>query len=366
LGKCDAISHAVWITDRAPDGLGKRGFATYLKAAMAPSDKQATSETETPAAGAKPWWKGEKLDLGTRLYAWWEGYRLPGETKKPSVAAPAARASGKKAADTPAAQAAAAAPKDFWSPERILVAQLIWGDGFSFPGGGDFAADLAASLLVDKRSTVLDVGCGLGGGTRTIVNRYGAAAHGFDLSPELAKAGDAMSAKEGLDMRAPIASLDLAKPDWKPRFYDAALLRNVVSLVTDKSGLVREVGNSLKPGGRFLLLDWALPEDESRGAKFAAYLEGEPRVPYLGTVAQLTFLIESLGYTVRRSEDYTREFRPIVLEGWRKIDSIVAKGMLNPAEGRALMNEAQLWARRIAAVDAGELRVARIEALKKA
>lgn len=338
---------------------------------MAPSDKQTTSDSEAPAAGAKPWWKGEKLDLGTRLYAWWEGYRLPGEPKKSAAAVPAApavRTAVKKSATdtTPSVPAASATPKDFWSPERILVAQLIWGDGFSFPGGGDFAADLAAALLVDKRSTVLDVGCGLGGGTRTIVNRYGAAAHGFDLSPELAKAGDAMSAKEGLDLRAPIASLDLAKPDWKPRFYDAALLRNVVSLVTDKSGLVRETGNALKPGGRFLLLDWALPDDESRGAKFAAYLEGEPRVPYLGTVAQLTFLIESLGYTVRRSDDYTREFRPIVLEGWRKIDTIVAKGMLNPAEGRALMNEAQLWARRIAAVDAGELRVARIEALKKA
>jgi SAM-dependent methyltransferase len=334
---------------------------------MCPSDESPHSSADagTPAA---PWWKSGKQDLRTKLHAWWEGYRLPSGSKPRPAPAPATAAGpASRSRPAPAEQAKAPPPpKDHWSPERILVAQLIWGDGFSFPGGGDFATELAASLIVDKRSTVMDLGCGLGGGTRAIVERYGSTAHGFDLSPEQAKAGDAMSAKQGLDLRATIAPLDLEKPDWKARTYDAALLRNVVSLVTDKSALVRRVGESLKPGGRFLLLDWALSEDETQGAAFASYIEGEPRPPYLGTVAQFTFLVESLGYTVRRSEDFTKEFRPVVLEGWRRIDTIVAKGMLNAAEGKALMKEAELWARRIAAIDAGELRVARIEALKKA
>lgn len=336
---------------------------------MCPPDDQVPHATDAKAdTAAQPWWKSGKQDLRTKLHAWWEGYRLPSgsNAKFKAASTPAAGpASKSKPAPTEPAKSAPP-PKDHWSPERILVAQLIWGDGFSFPGGGDFAAELAASLIVDKRSTVMDLGCGLGGGTRAIVERFGATAHGFDLSPEQAKAGDAMSAKQGLDLRAPIAPLNLDNPDWKARTYDAALLRNVVSLVTDKSALVRRVGESLKPGGRFLLIDWALSEDETQGAAFASYIEGEPRPPYLGTVAQLTFLIETLGYTVRRSEDYTKEFRPVVLEGWRRIDTIVAKGMLNAVEGKALMKEAELWARRIAAIDAGELRVARIEALKKA
>ncbi|MBI3503314.1 MAG: methyltransferase [Proteobacteria bacterium] len=330
---------------------------------MSSSDDRSAANEPNAAPAAQPWWKSGEKDFRTRLHAWWEGYRLPAPAKRKAAPAAARPAPAAAAASEPAKPAP---PKDFWSPDRILVAQLIWGDGFSFPGGGEFAAELAASLIVDKRSTVMDVGCGLGGGTRAIVARYGATAHGFDLSPEQAKAGDAMSAKEGLDMRAPIAALDLAKPDWKPRSYDAVLLRNVVSLVTDKSELLRRVGEALKPGGRLLLLDWALSEDETQGSAFAGYIEGEPRPPYLGTVAQLTFLVESLGYTVRRTEDYTKELRPVVLEGWRRIDTIVAKGMLNLAEGKALMQEAQLWARRIAAIDSGELRVARIEALKKA
>jgi SAM-dependent methyltransferase len=302
----------------------------------------------------------EGRGLRARLHAWWEGYIMPNPPKLSGLPKKTAEKATAEPASVPAAR------KDAWSPERIVVGQLIWGDGFTFPGGGEFAADLAKALIVDKRATVIDIGCGLGGGTRTIVERYGAQAHGFDLSPELAKAGDGLSAKAGLDLRAPIARFDLSAPDWKKGHYDAALVRNVLSIVTDKVALVRHVADTLKRGGRLVLLDWALADDEKQGTAFSAYVEGEPNPPYLGTLEQLVFLIESAGFTVRTGEDYTDAFRPIVLEGWSRIGTMVGKGMLNPTEGKALLHEAQLWARRVAALQSGELRVARIEALKKA
>jgi len=295
-----------------------------------------------------------RTGLRARLHAWWEGYEFVPPPKPP---------------EPPQASIAtveAPPPKDFWGPERILVGQMIWGDGFTFPGGGAFAADLAQALVVNRNSLVMDIGCGLGGGTRTIVERYGSKAYGFDLSPELARAGDALSAKAGLDLRAPIAHFDIEAPGWERGQFDAALLRNVVSIVTDKVALVRRIAESLKRAGRLVLIDWALAEDERQGAAFGAYIEGEPRPPYLGTVGQLTYLVETAGFTVRTTEDYTEKFAPIVLEGWRRIESLVGQGTLKPAEGQALLNEAQLWSRRIGAMKAGELAIARIEAHKKA
>lgn len=305
----------------------------------------------SPAARAMP---PARSGLRARLHAWWEGYEFVPPPKPPEPP------------KTPVATAAAPPPKDFWGPERILVGQMIWGDGFTFPGGGAFAADLAQALVVNKNSVVMDVGCGLGGGTRTIVERYGSKAHGFDLSPELARAGDALSAKAGLDLRAPIAHFDIEAPEWERGQFDAALLRNVVSIVTDKVALVRRIADSLKRAGRLVLLDWALAEDERQGPAFAAYIEGEPRPPYLGTIGQLTYLVETAGFTVRTTEDYTEKFAPTVLEGWSRIEAMVGQGTLKPAEGKALLDEAQLWSRRIAAMKAGELAVARIEAHKKA
>jgi SAM-dependent methyltransferase len=303
--------------------------------------------------------KPSQLGLRARLHAWWEGYEIG--KKRPEQVLRSPRAETKAEPSTPPAP-----PKDFWGPERILVGQMIWGDGFTFPGGGEFAADLAQALVVNKNSIAMDIGCGLGGGTRAIVERFGAKAHGFDMSPELARAGDALSAKAGLDLRAPIASFDLEAPDWPKQHFDAALMRSVLSVVPDKVAFVRLVGESLKRAGRLVLLDWALAEDERQGPAFAAYIAGEARPTHLGTVGQLTYLVETAGFTVRTTEDYTDTFAPIVLDGWSRIESMVTAGMLKPAEGKALLNEAQLWARRIAAMKAGELRVARIEAHKKA
>ncbi|MCZ8310768.1 MAG: methyltransferase domain-containing protein [Magnetospirillum sp.] len=303
--------------------------------------------------------KPSQLGLRARLHAWWEGYEI--DKKRPEQVLRSPRAETKAEPSTPPTP-----PKDFWGPERILVGQMIWGDGFTFPGGGEFAADLAQALVVNKNSIAMDIGCGLGGGTRAIVERFGAKAHGFDMSPELARAGDALSAKAGLDLRAPIASFDLEAPDWPKQHFDAALMRSVLSVVPDKVAFVRLVGESLKRAGRLVLLDWALAEDERQGPAFAAYIAGEARPTHLGTVGQLTYLVETAGFTVRTTEDYTDTFAPIVLDGWSRIESMVTAGMLKPAEGKALLNEAQLWARRIAAMKAGELRVARIEAHKKA
>ena len=303
-----------------------------------------------------------RLGLRARLHAWWEGYALE---KSPLQSAPLTP-HAETVADDVAESAAPAPPKDFWGPERILVGQMIWGDGFTFPGGGAFAADLAQALDLTKGSVVMDVGCGLGGGTRAIVERYGAKAHGFELSPELARAGDALSAKAGLDLSAPIAAFDLQLPSWPKQHFDAALLRSVLSVVPDKVAFMREIGESLKRAGRLVLLDWALAEDERQGAAFAAFIAGEARPNYLGTVGQLTYLVETAGFTVRTTEDYTDAFAPIVVAGWARIESMVTAGTLKPTEGKALLDEAQLWTRRIAAMKAGELRVARIQAHKKA
>jgi hypothetical protein len=61
----------------------------------------------------------------------------------------------------------------------------------------------------------------------------------------------------------------------------------------------------------------------------------------------------------------TPEFRAIVLRGWSRIEDIVARGELSAVEGKALMDEAQLWARRLAALDSGDLRTLRFEAFRK-
>src|SRR5215468_8284890 len=126
--------------------------------------------------------------FGEKFHAWWEGYELPPKDEaEPQAAAAAAPAPG---GDAP--------PGDAWSKSRIKVAELIWGDGFNFPGSADHVVELVKPFGLNKEKSLLDLGCGLGGGTRAIAKEFGTYVEGMEHSPALAKAGMEMSEKAGL------------------------------------------------------------------------------------------------------------------------------------------------------------------------
>ncbi len=306
-------------------------------------------------------------NLRAKLHAWWEGYE---------VAAPAKAKAAEPAAAAPAAETRHPDPvkppmdgkvvvKDQWPPERIKVAQLIWGDGFTFPGGEQFAVDMARPLALDDEKTAADLGCGLGAGTRAIVKETGAWMEGYELSLDLARAGDNVSRTYNMERKAPIGLLDVVNGSFKPKRYDGVLVRNVFSMISDKPTLLTRLVHGMKPGGRIVVHDWTVSKEDAMGEALEAYRFGEATAPRLSTLAQFTAQIEAAGLIVRAADDITDAFRTIVLEGWAKIETIVDRGQLSPVEGKALMDEAQLWARRLAAVAGGELRVGRFLAERK-
>jgi SAM-dependent methyltransferase len=256
--------------------------------------------------------------------------------------------------------------KDQWSRERIKVAQLVWGDGFTFPGAVDFVLKLAVPLTLARDAIGLDLGCGLGGGTRALAQASGAWMEGYDLSLELAQNGAALSRAAGLESKAPIGFLDVAEGSFKPKRYDGVLVRNVFSLISDKPKLLTRLAHGMKPSAKLVVFDWAIAREDAHGGALDAYRLGEATAPRLSTQAQFAAQIEAAGLAIAANEDFTAAFRAELLVGWAQIDRLVSRGQLEALEGEALMGEAKLWARRLAAMDSGDLRVVRIVAAKKA
>ncbi len=305
--------------------------------------------------------------MRAKLHAWWEGYEY--EPRAPAAkAAPAAAA-----ADSVARHPDPVRPpmdgkvvvKDQWPPERIKVAQLIWGDGFTFPGGEQFAVEMARPLALNDGDTAMDLGCGLGAGTRAIAKAYGAWMEGYDLSLDLARAGNNLSHAANMEKKAPIGLLDVVDGSFKPKRYDGTIVRNVFSLISDKPKLLTRLVHGMKPGGRIVVIDWTVAREDALGEALDAYRLGEATAPRLSTIAQFTAQIEAAGLIVKVADDFTDAFRTVVLEGWSRIETIVDRGQLGPAEGKSLMDEAMLWQRRLAAIAAGDLRVGRFLAERK-
>ncbi|WP_050603626.1 methyltransferase domain-containing protein [Ruegeria sp. 6PALISEP08] len=139
-------------------------------------------------------------------------------------------------------------------PDAATVADLKAGD--EFHTGGVLATDnLFGQLSPTHATRILDVGCGIGGTSRYIVDRYDSTVTGIDLTPEFVETATALSDLVGHSEKASFhvgSALDMPVPDAG---FDLAVMMHVGMNIEDKTGLFAEVSRTLATGGTFALFD---------------------------------------------------------------------------------------------------------------
>ncbi len=154
--------------------------------------------------------------------------------------------------------------------------------------GGRLATLAVLDVLRDEPpTTVLDIGCGIGGSARTIVTEFGARTIGVDLTPSFVAAATALTERVGLGNLASFVvgdALDLDQPDAA---FDLVTLFHVGMNIADKPGLFSQVERVLRPNGRVLVYDimrvapgalelplpWASSNDHQQLAEVHHYLD---------------------------------------------------------------------------------------------
>jgi SAM-dependent methyltransferase len=288
-----------------------------------------------------------------RLHAWWEGYYIDPDIP-PNPPPPANQPTDDQIKE------------DKWSAERIKIAELIWGDGFTFPGGVDHVIHMVKPMTLTSAKSMLDIGCGLGGTTRTIAKTFGTWVVGMEASPLLAKQGAQLSEMAGLIKKAPIQHFDPHSMKLPPKKYDAICVRNVFGSLEDKDRLLQEVSQALRPGGCLLVSDFAVRDRDANSDAYKTWAEGEETAPRLCTLEDFRVSCSSIKLDIRVCEDMTAEFRELVVKGWSGLAEMMQGKSLDPEEAKALAKELQIWQRRLAAFASGDLRVVRIFGIKGA
>lgn len=290
-----------------------------------------------------------------RFHAWWEGYDYVPEPANESVGDGAG-----------AAAATAKAPRaDAWSPQRIRMCELIWGDGFNFPGGADAAMALLEPLSLAREQTLLDLGCGLGGGARAIAGTIGASVDGLEPSAVLALAGMKLSQAADLANKAIIQPFDLQVSSLPGKLYDGICVRQILGLVNDKAAMVAAFNNCLKPGGHIVVVEYALAKADADTPALAAWRKIEDGVTSPPTLELIAGALEHERLEVQVAEDIAPELKAQVLAGWARLAEEIKGKEVAPEEKPLLARELELWARRIAACEAGDLRLAKVHAIKR-
>ncbi len=132
----------------------------------------------------------------------------------------------------------------------------------------------------DRRSTVLDLGCGSGASTQAVLDAWSAAGRdagtldvtGVDASDGMVAQARAKTWPDGVDLVVSDAVAYLRElPDASvDGVLGAYLLRNV----PDRAALVTEVARVLRPGGAFVIHDYSVAGSARAQAIWAAVCHG--------------------------------------------------------------------------------------------
>jgi len=311
--------------------------------------------------------KDPKVGLGLRLKAWWEGYdpddikkRLKDRTPREEIAAPEPE---------PEQKEITADALDPWDEETIDIAQYIWGKGFCGPGGPEYIISLSKLLALSPEMSMLQIGSGLGGPARVLVDRFGVWITGYDTSPALVDKGRKLSKMAGLEKKAVLEHYDPENFEGFGRKFDRALSKEALFTIEDKAGMVAKIEEKLKPGGLFLMTEYVIDNDSVLGKdRYKEWMVGERSHPYPVLATELVDILKKNRMQVRVSEDISMQYIEMINQAWAGADDVAAR-LAQQENGaqmiQTLMQEAEFWTRRKKLLETGDLKLWRIVANKK-
>jgi len=168
-----------------------------------------------------------------------------------------------------------AAGHDHYDDVSIAFLAHLWGEGFMSPGGPDEVSRVIGDLdLTGKR--VLDIGCGAGGPTLTLVRRHDAGSViGIDVEEPGRAAAQALVDHHCLGHRVEIRLVDPGPFPFDDAEFDVVFSKDSIIHITDKDVLAAEAFRVLRPGGWFVASDWLISHDVEPSPEMADYLRKE-------------------------------------------------------------------------------------------
>ena len=140
------------------------------------------------------------------------------------------------------------------SIDNISIDDLSTVDEFHI--GGRLASEhFFKRLTFSKGASILDIGCGIGGASRFVANRFGCKVSGCDLTESFIDTGKILNSWVSLEELVNLKvgnALSLECPDES---FDGAFTMHVLMNVDDKFSAFREAFRVLKPGKIFGIYD---------------------------------------------------------------------------------------------------------------
>ncbi len=193
--------------------------------------------------------------------------------------------------------------KDFLTAKYDFVNEMVkWGNLDKLP----------------KSTTVLDVGCGIGGSSRILAKNYGFSVTGVTISPQQVKRAKELT-PAGMDAEFRVDdAMALSYPDAS---FDVVWCIEAGPHMPDKAIFAKELMRVLKPGGILVVADWNQRDDRKVPLNFLESLVMRQLLdqwahPAFASIEEFAELLEATGLVEGKVEttDWTQETLPSWLD----------------------------------------------------
>ena len=323
----------------------------------------------TGAATAGPRRRATGISSGLRFRAWWEGYDA--EEYRDIVKRRQRAPVFDEDAAAPRRRTAVYEPPKPHTPIRLNSAQLVWGSGFLGPGGGEQVLELVAPVGITPAMSVIEVGAGVGGAARVLVEHYGIWITCHEDSDDCVRVGNELTKMAGAVNRVRLTRYDPESIEFGAGTWDCVLSRETLYRVKNKARLIDELRKGLKLNGQLVLTDYVLTRPGLHSDPVRAWLDAEEGAPEPWSVEEYEACFEK--HKIMSSVtplDLTETHCDLITSGWWSFQKRITEIKLGSGEARtellhALAADAALWAKRLAALKSGDVKICRLYAQKK-
>ncbi len=232
--------------------------------------------------------------------------------------------------------------------------------------------DLIEELLiwagVGKASNILDVGCGIGGSSLYLAQKFNASATGITLSPVQAARAAQRAQEADLTSRVRFEVADALEMPFSDDSFDFVWSMESGEHMPDKAKFLAECYRVLKPGGTFLMATWChrpiVPATGELTTEEKQHLADIYRVyclPYVISLPDYAEIAHNLPFQDIRTADWSDAVEPfwdIVIDsafepqafwsllnsGWGTIQAALSLGLMSSGYRRGLIRYGLLCA----------------------
>ena len=226
--------------------------------------------------------------------------------------------------------------------------------------------DLIEELLkwsqVQQAQNILDVGCGIGGSSLYLAQKFNANATGITLSPFQAARASERAGAAGLSSRTKFLVADAQATPFADDSFDLVWALESGEHMPDKTKFMQECYRVLKPGGKLIMVTWChRPTDEQSGGSLTAdeqkLLQEIYRVyclPYVISLPEYEAIARNLCLQNIHTADWSTAVAPfwdvvidsafnpmailgLLLSGWGTIQAALSLGLMREGYQRGLI-----------------------------